>query len=91
MNRLLGQMLLWAGFLSGSLATVFQLEIAEDKWATINWLWYGISVAVGVVGIVFLRKAKLASAGKSEKSQANLKEIKRCLGDLVVNVDRELS
>ena len=53
----LGQILLWGGFLSGSLATVLNLE-KEDAWATIPWPWYIASVVICVVGIVLLRLGK---------------------------------
>jgi len=78
---------MWAGFLSGSLATVFKLEIADDKWSTINWTWYGVSFAVGVFGIVLLRMGKVSAAGQSEKSQSQLKQIKANLADLIINVE----
>ena len=82
-----GQVLLWAGFLSGSLATVFRLEIADDKWATINWTWYGLSVAVGVLGVALIRGSRWAAAGTSEKSLAGLDQIKTNLDNLIVSVE----
>ena len=86
--NLLGQLLLWAGFVAGSLATVFKLEITEDKWSTIDWTWYGIAVAVGVAGVIMIRASKLAAAGASEKTQADLEQIKASLENLIVSVER---
>jgi hypothetical protein len=85
--KILGQILLWAGFLSGSLATVFQLEVADNKWSTIDWRWYGLSVAVGVAGVIMIHASKLAAAGTSEKSQADLEQIKVNLEQLIVSVE----
>jgi hypothetical protein len=84
---ILGQILLWAGFLAGSLATVFRLEIADDKWSTIDWSWYGISVAVGVAGVIMIRASKLAARGTSQKSQADLEQIRTNLDHLIVSVE----
>lgn len=61
--RLAGMVLLWAGFLSGALATVFNKEVEGDKWSTINWVWYGGSLAVGIAGVVCLQATRKSSAG----------------------------
>ena len=37
MGYIVGQLLLWAGFLAAAFHTVRQDEIVDDKWATINW------------------------------------------------------
>ena len=166
MKLIIGQVLLWAGFLSGSLATVFStavysrlgvnvvneddaptvVAIEEDSaawqaglregdvmvalgekttvntdafskalgavgdesvpitfsrngeemsatiqtgnpWRTINWLWYGLSAAVCIGGIVLIRAGKRESVGKSEKTESSLKQIKAHLGDLVNNTE----
>ena len=115
--KILGQILLWLGFLSGSLATVFHspgkgleyvkgltqtdvddagmrfqlpdlsgLEVPEDGWNLIQWPWYLISVAVAIAGVVLLYTGKSAEGQKSEKTKANLEEIKRSLGRLIANI-----
>ena len=67
---ILGQVLLWAGFLSGALATVFSLE-KPDPWSTINWPWYLVSAFVCMLGIVAIRISKRTEAVESEKSSAD--------------------
>lgn len=115
--KFLGQILLWLGFLSGSLATVFHspgkgldyvkalkqadvdekkmrfelpdlsgLEVPEDGWNLIQWPWYLISVGVAVAGVVLLYASKSSEGQKSEKTKANLEEIKSSLDRLIVNI-----
>jgi hypothetical protein len=84
--NVLGQIVMWGGFLSGSLATVFRLEVVDDKWSTINWIWYGLSIAVGVAGVALIRISKWSLVGKSEKSQADLAQIKTSLHHLIATV-----
>lgn len=86
--NILGQILLWAGFLSGSLATVFNVEVKDDKWSTINWPWFLISVAVGLVGVVLLHKNRKSAAAQSDKSSSNLKGIKENLENLIANTSQ---
>ena len=107
-KKAIGIVLLWLGFLSGALATVWtapakgiefaremesntspeETPIPEDGWNLINWTWYGVSVAVAVFGIVMIRLGVTESAKKSEKTEANLAEIRESLRRLVVNVQQ---
>lgn len=126
-----GIILLWVGFLSGALATVWQaprkgveysrslrtpeqiqqiraeqgtqaaekyneakrfvprdvseIELRDDGWHLVNWVWYGVSLAVGFVGVVLIRMDRSRSTGKSEKTTANLAEIQAALNRLVLN------
>lgn len=59
----------------------------RSSWSTINWPWYLISAAICIAGICFLRVGKKTSAGSGEKTEANLKQIKAHLADLVVNTE----
>ena len=36
----------WIGFLSAAFWSVYRLEMAEDKWSTIPWSFYAISMIV---------------------------------------------
>ncbi len=87
MNFIYGQILLWAGFLSGALATVFNTENKDDPWSSINWTWYTVSLGVGVVGIVLIRKS-LAHASHDERTHSSLKQIRGNLANLVANTRR---
>ncbi len=59
-----------------------------SPWQTINWLWYGLSAAACVVGIVILRSGMKSKSVKSEQTESSLKEIKGHLSDLVANIRR---
>jgi hypothetical protein len=110
--KIMGQIMLWIGFLSGSLATVFHapsdgveyvtkltpeavegfdlpdlsaVEIPNEGWNLIPWTWYLASIGVCVAGIVFLRVGKASEGQKSEKTGANLAEIKTSLDRLIEN------
>ena len=112
--KVIGQLLLWLGFLSGALATVFRsqssgmqyvknlkaedaegmrfqlpdlsgLELPTDDWSLIPWAWYLVSVGVAAAGVVVLYMSKASEGQKSEKTQANLKEIKKSLDSLINN------
>lgn len=83
MASILGQVLLWAGFLSGSLATVFSLE-KPDPWSTINWPWYLVSAFVCLLGIVAIRISKRLKGNESEKSLSDYSTLPEYLG-LVLN------
>lgn len=113
--KLLGQLLLWIGFLSGSLATVYNapakgvefvkgltpeskevagfdlpdlsaIDVPEDGWSLIPWLWYGISAVACLAGAVILLSGKLAKGEKNQASAASLTEITKCLNRLIANV-----
>ncbi len=72
---IIGQCLLWLGFLGGSLATVLRLENEQAPWQTIPWLAYLGSVLVGVVGVVLLRLQKAAERSQSASSQVGLEAV----------------
>jgi hypothetical protein len=83
--RLTGLLLLWAGFLSGALATVFNKEVEGDKWATINWVWYSASLVVGIGGVVLLQATKKATVGLAGASTSS-DQLVRHLGNLVKRI-----
>ena len=115
--KLLGQVLLWAGFLSGSLAIVFHLppkgvkalqgmseqeateqrmklpsaedlQVGEDGWHLIPWTWYSLSVAACGLGVALMTASRVGAGGKSDASEANLKDISRALADLIEDVEK---
>ena len=81
-----GQLLLWAGFLSGALATVFKPEIESDPWSTINWVWYGVSAVVCLAGVVAIRISKRQSGLESEQGDATFSSLPGLATSLVANV-----
>lgn len=53
--RLVGHLLLWAGFLYGAFVAVERTDVEDNPWATIDWAPYGGAILVSVVGVVLLR------------------------------------
>ena len=87
MANILGQIFLWAGFISGAFHTVRSQEIAGDnKWETISWTWYGISIAVGVVGVILLRTSSRAAAESSQRVEAEYSVLTESLSQLLNKV-----
>ena len=74
---LAGQVLLWIGFLGGSMAAVLRLENESSPWETVPWTLYIASAAVGVAGIILLRRDKLAQTAYSASSEIGLEAIQR--------------
>ncbi|MFK8113804.1 MAG: hypothetical protein AB8B91_16505 [Rubripirellula sp.] len=86
--RWLGHILLWAGFLAGAFASLANLENEQDKWATIPWLWYSIAMAVGVVGIVLLRRAKHEIESDQSQTEAEYTIARQSLDEVAAIVER---
>ena len=87
MANLLGQLLLWAGFISGAFHTVRAQEVDDvNKWETVSWTWYGISIAVGVVGVILLRASSRAAAESSHRVEAEYSVLTQSLTQLLTKV-----
>ncbi len=85
--RPLGHTLLWAGFLAAAFSSVYRLEQSGERWATIPWIWYGVSMAVGILGIVLLRKAQDHDHADEAKTDAEFSVVKESLALLTSAVD----
>ena len=81
-NKLIGQVLLWAGFLCAALASVWRLEIAEHPWQTIPWALYAGSMAVGIVGVVLLRSSAKAAVQHTERVEGEFETLTSSLAML---------
>lgn len=83
---LIGQILLWAGFLVAAFAAVCQLEVpgatAEQKWATVPWTVYGAAMFGGAIGVVVLRVTARAVAEHSDRVEAEYSTITASLAKL---------
>ncbi len=53
----LGKILLFGGFFAAAFITVRRPDSAELEWRTVEWGWYALAFAAGVVGVVLLRRA----------------------------------
>lgn len=76
-----GQALLWLGFLGGSFAAVLRLENEAAPWQTVPWLPYILSAAVGVAGVVLLRREKAAQSSESAASEGGFELVTSSLAD----------
>jgi hypothetical protein len=85
-NKLIGQVLLWTGFLAAALTSVSRLEIAEHPWQTIPWAVYAGSMAVGIVGVVLLRASAKAEVRHTERVEGEFDTLTSNLAVLRSNV-----
>ena len=58
----------------------------ENKWPTVPWLWYGLSMAVGLVGVVLLRSTAKSADQEHGKVAQQFETITSSLGILIKNV-----
>ncbi len=77
-NRLLGHILLWCGFFAAAFTSVCQSENAANKWASIDWRFYGAALAVGFAGVVVLRRTKRTAAEESASTATHWQTIVAC-------------
>jgi hypothetical protein len=73
--RLVGHILLWAGFFAGSFLAVQNAELAEDKWSTVKWPWYALALGVGISGVVVLRMTQRQATTHAHKLEDDLATI----------------
>ncbi|HBE70062.1 MAG TPA: hypothetical protein DDW52_18095 [Planctomycetaceae bacterium] len=88
-----GQILLWIGFLGGSLACVSRLENKDDKWSTIPWGIYAAGAAVGIVGVVLIRIDKSQKSQASADSESDFETVRDSLqivAQRIVELDEKL-
>ncbi|MFN3192545.1 MAG: hypothetical protein ACE361_18680 [Aureliella sp.] len=76
-----GQLLLWLGFLGGSLASVLRLENTEAPWQTIPWLFYGTALVIGIIGVLILRADKASKSAEDSASETGLNAVTQHLAN----------
>ncbi len=92
--KILGYMLITAGFLVGALTAVYERPLLEDELAVkkddegsnINWQYYGIALTVGVLGVVLVRVADRQQSHAGETMHENMQEIDLRLKRIVENM-----
>lgn len=74
--------------------TAKRTSLIVNKWPTVNWLWYGLSMAFGIVGVVLLRKTSKSAetestrvAGEYSIVSSKLAELNQRIGELRTNLD----
>ena len=64
-----------------------EVTVPEEGWHLIPWVWYLISAASCVAGILVLFKAKSTEGQKSDKSESSLAEINLSFTRLIENIN----
>jgi hypothetical protein len=83
----LGQGLLWIGFLGAAVASVLRLENSSNPWSTIPWMMYAAFAAVGVAGVIVLRRQKQAAQRLSAASLTGLSTVLEKLQECSNKID----
>ncbi len=73
--RWCGHVLLWIGFLAGSLLAVRSTEVAERPWTTIAWPAYLVALAVCAAGAVTLRTTRRRTGGDPAQHAGDTAEL----------------
>ena len=84
--RLSGHVLLWSGFFGGVFLAVQNVEVPSDKWSTIHWPLYGLSLVVGVAGVVMLRLTQKHMATHADKLDSDIKLLEVSIKDLLAQL-----
>lgn len=70
-------------------------SLIENKWPTVNWPWYALSMVFGLAGVVLLRKSSKSAVTESTRVAeeysvvtTKLEELTGRIGELHANLDR---
>ncbi len=61
-------------------------SLIENKWPTVNWLWYGLSMILGIGGVVLLRKTSKSKETESSRVAEEFSIVTRSLTDLQLRI-----
>lgn len=86
-----GQLLLWGGFLGAAFVSVSQLEHPEYPWQTVDWFYYAIFLLLGSGGVALLRWSKAASQRQAGQSQVDVKLVVEQLSICWTTLDQILA
>ena len=81
--RFFGGLLLMIGFFGAAFVTVRHADAEQLEWQTIEWVWYAVAFAVGLVGVVVLRVTAKSTGTQAHKLDADLDAMKTSLASLV--------
>ncbi len=65
----------------------------ENRWPTVPWLWYGLSMAVGIVGVVLLRKSsqsEVSDTGRVQEEYATIESSLKTLNEKISHLDANM-
>ena len=82
-SKRLGLVLLYAGFLGAAFFSVRRSDSLGVEWATIEWGWYGVMFAIGVIGLAMFRTSSEGEGAIQEKLETDLATIHTRLDSIV--------
>ena len=78
--RALGQLLLWIGVIAAALVSVSRTD-------AITWEWYAAAIALGLVGVLLIRRSGRIDAGARARIAEDLATLKSALASAIARVD----
>jgi hypothetical protein len=89
--RVLGMVLLWAGFLAGALAAVQNVDppgrlLPAEKWKMVNWWWYGGAFLIGAVGVGLIWSTRKPTARRAASFDALITDQRRAVESLIATL-----
>ena len=79
--KILGKILLWIGFLSGSLAAVFEVNDATNLKLTVPW--FIVSMIVVSIGIAMIWGSRIAESAADESTVGSVDVLRTSISNLV--------
>ena len=87
-SRRLGLVLLYLGFFGSAFFTVRSSDSLGAEWATIEWGWYGVMFAIGLIGLVLFRTSPGSAGALRQKLETDLITIQTSLDSIVAKLGR---
>ena len=85
-SKKLGLVLLYAGFLGAAFFSVRRSDSLGAEWATIEWGWYGVMFAIGLIGLFLFRTSSGGAGALREKLETDLATIQTRLDSIVAKL-----
>jgi len=86
--RLIGMVLMIAGFIGAAFASVHQVDAAGLEWGTVKWQWYIPAFVVGAAGVVALRIAAHTGKTQTHVLDQDWQTLNRTVAELSDELDR---
>lgn len=89
-HSVIGQCLLWIGFLGAALTAVLRLEDQSNPWSTISWPFYLVWMLVGWAGVAVLRWQRVQLNRSAADSWVGLESVLDKLKLCSTEIDKQL-